>query len=195
LRIFFGATIPEITKLQIKEVQREFRELTEVQNLPDLDIRFESEDKLHITLQFIGDFESSKVQGLFSSIGAEIEKSLISFSEVEVSGLDFFPGWKTRRGVWLECKDDGTLGRISGIIKSVTKRFGVASEERPFKAHITIARMKGRDASRIDLNRVKVRSKLKIDKFFPTSVALFESTLKTSGSEYRILSRISLSVG
>ncbi|MFZ1082925.1 MAG: RNA 2',3'-cyclic phosphodiesterase [Candidatus Kryptoniota bacterium] len=186
MRIFFGATIPENTKKQIVKIQEQLRSSI-------YDARFESEDKLHITLQFIGDFEPEKSSDLFSAVAGEIEKLSFKFSAVEIAGINFFPNEKIRRGIWLDCKDDGTLGEIAEAIKSVTKTFSIVPEVRQFNAHITIARLKERsNATYIDLKKFEREAKLQIEKFFPMSVALFESMLKSSDSEYKILSQISL---
>jgi len=193
MRIFFGATLPENTKTQILKVQEELRPLFH-------DARFEGEDKLHITLQFIGEFDVKKSSELFSSVEAEVKESLFESFSVEIVGINFFPNEKVRRGIWLECRDDGTLSRIAEAIKSVTKEFGIIPESRSFKAHITVARLKeGKGTSRFsrndsveDLKKFESEDKLHVEKFFPMSIAMFESVLKPSGSEYKMLSQVTL---
>ncbi|MGO9480603.1 MAG: RNA 2',3'-cyclic phosphodiesterase [Candidatus Kryptoniota bacterium] len=193
MRIFFGATIPESTKAQIVKVQAELRSSAELIHPEICEARFEAKDKLHITLQFMGDFKPDKSSELFSSVKSEIGRSLFEFSSVEIVGIKFFPSEKIRRGIWLECRDDGALSEIAEAIKSVTNGFGIVPEAREFTAHITIGRLKeNRQASCFDLKKFEREGKLQIDKFLPMSVALFESTLKSSGSEYIILSQISL---
>ena len=97
----------------------------------------------------------------------------------------------------LTARDDGTLAAIAESIKSVTGQFGVAAETRAFKPHITIARLRGGKDERsqknyLDLQKLWGNGKLSVERFFPKSVALFESILKSSGSEYKILSDIPL---
>ncbi len=193
MRIFFGATLPEATKAEITKLQKELRSsITEA--------RIEGKDKLHITLQFIGDFESKNIERLYSSVVGELEKSSFKSSQVEIVGMNYFPNEKVRRGIWLDCEDDGTLASIADSIKSVTKEFGIIPESRAFKSHITIARLKGGERQRGggnyfstgsfgDLQKFAGQGKLFLERFFPKSVALFESTLNPdrSGSEYKIL--------
>ena len=191
MRIFFGATIPEDTKLQITKIQRELRSSV-------LRARFESKDKLHITLQFIGDFKSENVAQLYSSVVSELAKSSFKSPEVGIVGINYFPNEKIRRGIWLDCKDDGTLASIADSIKLVTERFGIIPESRVFKSHITIARLRSDEkgggnyfstGSFGDLQKFEGEGKLFPERFFPKSVALFESTLNPdrSGSEYKVL--------
>ncbi len=184
MRIFFGATLPESTKTQIEKIQEELHGSSS-------DARIEAKNKLHITLQFIGDFDPGKVKNLFSSVVHEIERSSLKASNIEVSGVTYFPNEKVRRGIWVDCQDDGTLAAIASSIQSVTSEFGIVPEKRVFKAHITIARFHGEGkrgrSDYLDLQKLWSDGKLSIERFFPRSIALFESTLKSSGSEYKIL--------
>lgn len=190
MRIFFGATLPAGTKTQIEKIQEEVR-------VSIHGVRIESRDKLHITLQFIGDFKPEKIETLFSAVSEEIEKSSFRSSANEINGMSYFPNDKIRRGIWIDCRDDGTLAGIADSIKSVTGQFGVVPETRAFKSHITIAQLRvnggGRSLSDyVNLQKLWSNGKLTVERFFPVGVALFESTLKSSGSEYKILSEIPL---
>ncbi len=203
MRIFFGATLPEETKEQILGVQRMLRA-----EIPGA--RFEGKDKLHITLQFIGDFPPASVKPLHVSAVNRLSSVSRMSLPIAITGMNYFPGRKVRRGIWLDCVDDGTLALLSDAVKSASAEFGVVPEEGEFKAHITIARLahhpnarhSGEEFSRSlpdrgrtlpeDLQKFMGGGKLSVERFYPTSVALFESTLKPSGSEYKILHEYSL---
>ncbi len=184
MRIFVGATLPETTKAEIAAIQDKIKE-----SVPDA--RIESRDKLHITLQFIGDFPPDKVRGLFDSMKGEFETRDFRSSVTEVLGLNYFPSEKMRRGIWIDCADDGTLAALADSTRSVTSRYGVVPENRSFKAHVTIERFRGEGqkgrSGYADLQKLWSDGKLSIEQFFPESVALFESTLKSTGSEYKVL--------
>ena len=183
MRIFFGATIPEETKNEIIDIQSGLRA-----RVPDA--RFEGRDKLHITLQFIGDFSEERVDELYNSSIDRLRENLGQATVVEVVGPGYFPGQNVRRGIWLECRDDGTLAAIADSLKSSTRQFGIMPEMRQFKAHITIARSRGHEAGgmrRVDLQKAWDEGKLSAKRFFPKSVALFQSKLLPSGSEYEII--------
>ncbi len=203
MRIFFGATIPEIIKDEITEMTNSLR-----QSLRSA--RFEGKDKLHITLQFIGDFPADRARELFDSAAAGLVELPARAALTEITGIDYFPNDRVRRGIWLECRDDGSLARLAESIKKTSSVYGVVPETRDFKSHITIARMpqhaggkerggvtrsgigRGGPAFPEDLQKLTGGGKLSVERFFPKSVALFESTLKPSGSEYKILYEYSL---
>ncbi len=192
MRIFFGATLPENTKLEITKIQEELRSLIPF-------ARLEGRQKLHITLQFIGEFKREEINQLFSSVAEKLKKSQLRFSETDVYGLNYFPNEKVRRGIWLDCRDGGTLSGVAELIKSVMGQFGVQAESRAFKPHITIARLKDQGGGKvmshyIDLQKFWAGGKLSVERFFPVSVALFESTLNPdrSGCEYTILDEYQL---
>lgn len=203
MRIFFGATLPENTKEEIAELASSL--------LPSLrNARFEGRDKLHVTLQFIGDFPSARTRELFDSAAAQLAKLPARASITEITGINYFPNKRVRRGIWLDCRDNGMLVRFHEAIKEASITYGIVPEARGFKSHITIARIsqrfdsrerrddsrRGYDSGRSmfpeDLQKLIGGGKLSMERFFPKSVALFESTLKPSGSEYKILYEYSL---
>ena len=195
MRLFFGATLPHETKIQISKIQNEICNSIN-------GAKIEGVDKLHITLQFIGEFDSEKVEELASSVKRDLEGRALKSPLIQATDLSYFPNKKIRRGIWIDCRDDGTLAVVADSIKSVTRELGVTPEKRLFTPHITVARISGerrggrRESSFAELKpagglqKLWNDGKLSIEKFFPTSVALFESKLKSSGSEYRILSEI-----
>jgi RNA 2',3'-cyclic 3'-phosphodiesterase len=203
MRLFFGATLPERTKMEIVRAQEILGPL-----IPSA--RFEGIDKLHITLLFVGDFPENEAPRLFESAEEELKKHPAKSPSTEIVGVDFFPNERVRRGVWLACEDDGSLAAFADALKVAARRFGVVPEARIFKSHITIARFRetidrqretsgnrghprGGDVQGVgDLQKLMGKGKLSFERFFPKSVALFESTLKPSGSKYRILHEYSL---
>ncbi len=188
MRIFFGATIPEETKNEINDIQWKLRPI-----LPGA--RFESRDKLHITLLFIGDFDDERVEELYASSVEKVKEGILEPSPVEIYGTDYFPNENTRRGIWLDCRDNGTLAAVAQSLSENSRMFGVIPEARAFRAHITIARSRGRDSrgmKHIDLQKVWDESKLSTKQFNPKSVALFQSKLSPSGSEYEVIHEFSL---
>ncbi len=198
MRIFFGATLPEATKREIVELQEMLRPL-----VPNA--RFEGTDKLHITLHFIGDFGQEQVDRLFAGAVQELRIYPAKSPSTEIVGMNYFPNENVRRGIWLDCADDGSLASFAKALMIATSQFGIVPEARAFKPHITIARLREREGGGnagsgfrgsaravADLQKFKGQGKLSVERFFPKSVALFESTLKPSGSEYRVLYEYSL---
>ncbi|HEY9166326.1 MAG TPA: RNA 2',3'-cyclic phosphodiesterase [Candidatus Kryptonia bacterium] len=185
MRIFFGATIPDQIKSKIGELQNELFAF-------EPGARLESKSKLHITLQFIGEFGKDGLEELFASARNDLNKSSVGFSPVRLAGMNYFPNEKMKRGIWIDCSDDGSLSKIARTIELSSAKYGVTPEQRGYKPHITLARLKeyrGRKESSIDLQKFWSESKLGVERFVPRSVALFESFMNPdrSGSEYRIL--------
>ena len=167
--------------------------------------RFEGRNKLHVTLHFIGDFPQEQVDQLFSAAVRELQNYPAKSPATEIVGMNYFPNEKVRRGIWLDCADDGTLATFATALVVASSEFGLVPEARAFKPHITIARLRERGGpgtagsgfpgsarAVADLQKFKGQGKLSVERFFPKSVALFESTLKPSGSEYRVLYEYSL---
>jgi len=190
MRIFFGATLSPDLISEIDSMQKVLKG-----NIPDA--RLERPEKLHITLHFIGEFPDGAVDELFRKASESLSSVGLVSAETTIVGMNFFPGERIKRGIWLDCVDNGTLEIFAGKLKKDSESYGVIPEERSYRPHITIARLKHyreRKEKPFDLQKFSTETKLIGQRFFPQSVALFESILNpgSAGSQYRILRQLNL---
>jgi RNA 2',3'-cyclic 3'-phosphodiesterase len=100
-------------------------------------------DRQHITLKFLGDPEvgSEDVIGSVKDIG-----SLHSSFEMKVEQAGAFPNWRKPSVLWLGLSPSDELRSLAKDIDlCLHDRIGTGIEKREFRAHITIARFKGRE--------------------------------------------------
>jgi len=138
-------------------------------------IKLVEEQNMHATMKFIGGVPEDKVEEIISRL------SEIKFDgfECSVKGTGVFPNPEYIRVVWvaLECNQ---LADLANSVISKLKGIG-KPEERPFSAHLTIARVK----RKVDLNKFLAENKEKefgnfrVDEFF-----LIESRLTPEGPVY-----------
>ena len=84
------------------------------------------------------------------------------------------------------------MSALKGAIDNGLKDLGFKGEARPFTAHITLARIKGRRRYKeIKRELERLAPSPEID-FQVLGVQLIESVLRPSGSEYRIIRDIPL---
>jgi len=95
--------------------------------------RWEIAEDLHITLQFLGNWEAGRVQELIDAL-ATIAAPRFT---VRVAGL------KKKGVLWAEVETSPHLERLA---EEVMRRTGVAREERPYRPHITLARAREKTA-------------------------------------------------
>ena len=149
---------------------------------------------IHLTLKFLGNIPAKRV----TEITDAIKKATggISPFHLEISGLGAFPSLKQPRVFWVGIS--GELDKLSALqldIDSTLAALGFAREERPFVAHLTLARIRegASPAERRDFGEL-VDSTTFQDKY-PVEVAavrLMRSQLMPAGAIYTCLSVVGL---
>ncbi len=145
-------------------------------------------ENLHITLRFLGELGEERV--------AEVRQALSSVSyrvcPFEPDHWGVFPDAKRARVLWAGCAPEQEQ-RIAGLAEMVESRLhsiGIQREPRPFRAHVTVGRVKepvhgvaeAFEAS--PLRNIGVSS--------GESFVLMESRLGPGGSKYTALARFAL---
>jgi 2'-5' RNA ligase len=186
IRSFIAVDTASEVKVAIIEVEERLR-------ATNADVRWESIEKFHITLKFLGNVEEAKLHSLEN----RLEEVLSPFSAFNMTyrGVGCFPNQHHPRVVWIGAEnEDGTLRRIQETIEGVAGSFGFQREEREFHPHITIGRVKG------SKNLKELVSELGNISFAPhpaviKEVLLMKSDLKPTGSVYTVIQRFPLKSG
>jgi 2'-5' RNA ligase len=141
--------------------------------------------KMHVTLRFIGHLPADAVAPLGREVGA-----LVVGKKAPVPGnfrLGAFPSVEHSRVVVAELEDPhGDLSKLAGRVdKIATKHAGPAAEDRAFRPHVTLARLK-----RPYDSRKWVRPELAgADACRVACLTLYRSDLSPLGSTYVPLAR------
>ena len=144
-------------------------------------------ENIHITLKFLGSIniaQISEIKNMLSDLLAR-EKEI----NVKFTGIGAFPNVKRPRVVWAGFDDEnGVMEKIAEKIDLAVSDMGFEKEKRPFRPHITIARVK--KGKIFDLNgfmRNYERDKMLVENFKINMVAFYESILKQDGPVYKVL--------
>lgn len=165
------------------------------QGLPR-EARFVPEENWHFTLVFLGYQEESTVP----IIKASLEKFIPSRSyEIKFDKLVYGPTEigrrvKPPRMLWLTTAPETSkaLGEIREILERELGNSGIKwlRENRPFQAHLTLARFLPTPLERLP------KIERKIDwRYLPPEIQLMKSVLKRSGAEYETLFSTCLPAG
>lgn len=142
-------------------------------------------DHLHITFAFLPKAPDNAVQTLVK-LGHKVARDHAPF-RVRLRGTGYFPGAGSPR-VWF-VKAEGTEGETMDLLSSDLRggltHVSLLFEDKPFKAHITLARKKG-PAPRLE----PIIFTLEWD---AEEFVLIESQLHKSGPEYRTVKQFKLS--
>jgi 2'-5' RNA ligase len=151
-------------------------------------------DRIHLTLKFLGDISLERVtdlQGILQTIaGATAPFRLQPLS------CGAFPSLKQMRVVWVGLQGDSEpLLNLQQAIEQALAPLGFAVEDRPFRAHLTLGRVKGRGHLYQMQQALLERQSFQAEAFDVADVVLYKSELRPDGARYTPLFRAVFSGG
>ncbi len=179
LRLFVALPLPEQAVEQLALTQRTVAEMA---RLSEIRLRLTRSDQLHLTLAFLGEVLATQVQSIIDAT-RDVAKSHSSCQLVP-GELVAFPSRRKARVVAVSFEDrSGTLARLATSLHSRLRECGCTLESRPFRAHVTLARLPF--AGKIELD--KMGGDLPTAPISCGKIRVFQSILSARGSEYRVL--------
>jgi RNA 2',3'-cyclic 3'-phosphodiesterase len=184
-RLFFAVELPEGVR---GEASRYIGRLREA--VPEIKASWEREEKLHLTLKFLGDVEEERISGLAGAMGRAA--ALTDAFGLALRGTGAFPPRGLPRVLWLGVVDpsDG-LTRLHHQLEEECARAGFAREQKRFHPHLTIARLRHAEGAR----RLAARHQemeFETVAFRVSEIVLMRSELLPQGSRYTPLEKIGL---
>lgn len=146
----------------------------------------------HITLVFLGQIDDDRVP-LFASALASATKKHQPF-ELVFKGGGSFGAPKNPRVLWSDVQGD--LAALHALQADVTAAFlplGFVSEDRPFKAHLTLARAREHGGDKALAECAQILQKSDFGRSPVNEVILFRSDLDSKGPKYTAIERVPLS--
>lgn len=138
-------------------------------------LRIVDQDNIHLTIEFLGDIPEGSIKPL-SKLLDDVAAQTRPF-EAEVVGIAAFPA---RRPVVVAAvlAENNSLSEVVAEIRGQLCEIGFDPETRPFRPHITIARIKG---GRNRVRRFSLETQLT---FTADEFVLFRSDLTRKGAQY-----------
>jgi 2'-5' RNA ligase len=149
---------------------------------------WEREEKLHITLKFVGEVAPEMTEKL-TAAAARAAAAARTF-ELRLSGAGVFPAPSRPQVLWLGMEDEG--GRLSELQRRVEEesvRAGARPDARPFHAHVTVARLRASGRDERELARRHFDLGFAPLGFRVREIVLMRSELGPRGSTYTPVSR------
>ncbi len=171
IRLFIALNIPD----EVKEKLIVIRDA--VQSSKNL--KWEPNEKLHLTLKFIGEVNDELLSQIVDELYFTENYSVINCS---IYKFDFFFRNKKPSILWAGLKTDESLLKLVDEINIRLKKFSIPVEDKKFKSHLTLMRIKN-DPGINFVNNFKNFTFEPI-LFTANSVSLFKSELHPSGSKY-----------
>jgi 2'-5' RNA ligase len=182
IRTFIALPTHSTAQHAIAEIQTKLKDA-------QVDIKWESQDKFHITLVFLGNVEQSKLELLSTALAKSSQQ--IPSCTITYDTIGAFPNAHNPRVVWLGIKTNQTILDLQTKAERVCTEFGVPKDDRVFHPHITLGRVKE------TRNFVCLTDAIKTITFEPiemhcSEILLMKSELHPSGSIYTILKSLPL---
>jgi 2'-5' RNA ligase len=177
VRLFIAIEIPENIRTGFASLLKEFRALA-----PQL--KWVRAENLHVTLKFLGETESAKLDALQSALSSVRSTAAV---ELEFRGLGFFPNEKRPRVFWAGMEVSANLKTLAADVDQAAHGLGFPLEERPFTPHLTLARFSLPGIPPKLLQAMKEKSGQPFGSLRTQEFHLIESKLKPTGAEYTTL--------
>ena len=189
VRCFVAVEIPESLREALRTLQAGLRKTIG-------GARWVRPEGIHLTLRFLGEIDETMLATIGEGLGESVKCAGPPFS-LRVSGIGFFPPHGRPRVMWVglcnPVDDAGALARMGTLqsgIEEAVRRAGMSPETKPFRPHLTLARLDDRKGSKppkdtameVDLGALPIEK-----------VRLYRSLLKQpTGAEYEVLREYSL---
>jgi 2'-5' RNA ligase len=179
VRLFLAINFPAAVQREIATATAPLRECA-----PELG--WTAEDRLHLTLKFLGEQAESRVDALAGALAkaASQHRELV----MTVGGIGAFPNFRRARVVWMGVSQEPRLELLHHDIEVAYDALGYELEGRPFRPHLTLARV--RNPLPVERMRDLWRRAKRVDyttEFIVHSVDLMQSDLSSSGPRYTTL--------
>ena len=141
-------------------------------------------ENLHVTLQFIGEADPGTARRIAEQLAPPFDTPAF---DIAVAGVGAFPPAGQPRVVWLGVADGGVP--LAGLAREVNARLdqlGLPRDDRPFRAHLTIGRVKGRVGPGVR-DAIAAARGVAVGRCRVEQVTLFESRLSPRGSTYSVI--------
>lgn len=168
MRFFIALEIPEESKKELKEVQKQLQAV-----IPE--IRLTDNEKLHLTIAFVGE----QPEEIKEDLVAILKKTTLDISSFEITPgfIDGFPHLHSAHTFFVGVKGDiDKLMVLRERVKDGLISLGLPTDERRYIPHIAIAKVK--DNFKIHPDQEAKLQGIMLSEFAPikiSSIKLFES--------------------
>jgi 2'-5' RNA ligase len=186
-RIFFAVDLDHQMNEKIIEFEGQLRH-----RLKHARILWSPLENLHVTLKFLGSVEVDRIDSLVQAVGHATH----GFEPFQViaQGLGGFPNEDRARIIWVGIEDpESSLLTLATLLDEKLTQFGFGPEERVYRPHLTIGRVKERSVRLREANQLVPTVEFGSTRI--EAIHLYESMTRPAGAIYQKLTTLSLIPG
>jgi RNA 2',3'-cyclic 3'-phosphodiesterase len=179
MRLFVGLAVDETVKEALERLTLRLR-------AKDDGLRWSTPDQWHVTLVFLGEVDDAARTRLVREL-AEVRQPAL---KLRMERLGVFE----RAGILhAEVEVSTELLRLYEAVAAAVQKVGLGVEERPYRAHITLARSRNRDGRKTIQRLRRAAEQQKVSaRWGAAEFLLYESQLSPGGSRYVVRERFAL---
>jgi len=184
-RLFIAIELPSNVRRTLADHIQRLRKA-----LPEASASWAREENLHLTLKFLGDTELNRVEPLSQAI--QRAANAAEPFEINIERCGAFPPNGAPRVLWVGVQDPcGQLASLQRRLEDECANVGFGREQRPFRPHLTIARIRNPRGAR-RLGQVHKEAGFDREAVVVSHLALIRSELLSEGSRHTVAARHSL---
>ncbi len=179
IRSFIAVPISPEVREQLRAAQDELRRA-------DADVKWVAPENFHITLKFLGGVTPDRLEETWKSVVAALAGT--GRFTMRFRGAGAFPSPNRPRVIWAgvsEGADD--LAALAARVEEACAGCGFPSEERPFRAHLTLGRARRPAPSASLRAAIEALADRDLGEVEVARVQLMRSQLTPSGAIYQVL--------
>lgn len=171
-RLFVGLELPASIKHQLSAVQ---------QGIPHA--RWQNDEQLHITLNFIGNIAEAQVADIRTVLTAVPFEPLT----LTLTGIGYFGRSGRAKTLWSGVAPVAPLTELHRQIASQLSVAGLPVDTRSYTPHVTLARL--RAVTEIPAEYLQQHTDFASTSFIAGHISLFTSAQTPAGSRYQVIQR------
>jgi len=177
MRLFVAIEISQDVRAALAVLLGELRAMTP-------QVKWVRAENMHLTLKFLGETDSSKLTAIQPALSAIRSSQAVT---LHFRGLGFFPNAKRAKVFWAGMEASPNLPSLAAEIDQAMHKFGFPLEDRPFTAHLTLARLQPPGLPPKLAAAVQESPSREFGSLMAREFHLIESKLKPAGAEYTTL--------
>ncbi len=154
-------------------------------------LRWVRPEHLHVTLRFLGELTLAQVAR--ATVAAREAAAAVVPFEIALGGLGVFPSPKRPQVVWIGTEEGGeALEHLAGAVRAALVRHGFPDDPRPFRPHVTLARLKDQRHWGDVVRAIEQHREVRIGRQRVAQILVMESQLTPEGPIYTVREEVPL---
>lgn len=176
IRAFIAIDLSDEAKAVLADVSETLKSRT-----PSGAVKWVEPQRMHLTLRFLGNTPLDKLDALAAALDDVAERH--APFELHLDALGCFPNERAPRVIWVGVQGDlATAEALRGAIEERIEPLGWEPEEKSFRPHLTLGRVKERKADiELPWGQGVAPAVINVEE-----IVLFESELRRTGPRYTV---------